>query len=588
MRRFRPFIPLQLKFIFLFALMITIPFLISGIITYHRYIEQTEHDSIEYTNELIGQISINLDRYLKEMERITLAPFHDPGVMEILHAHNGPLRGDSYVPWEETSRVQIMISSLAIERTELEGIFLFANDGTVFSNLEHTVSKRWMWDEYEWMDKARKKEGALTILVPHEVSYYLDRDKKVASIARMLIDPYTRKPIGFVKVDLTTVGFEKILSSLGSQGRSGKYYVTDELGEILYPFTESALPFMGDANHVVLDDRSYLVARKTSPSTALTVNGLVPQDMLRMKAKDLVHFTMYISIFSLLFAYAASVFTSNHLVKPIRHLQRVMKRIQRGDFSERATVKTDGELAQLTEGFNLMMSEIQRLVKEVYEIRIREKEAELRALVNQMNPHFLYNTLESFSMMAIQQGNADLSSAITSLGKLLRYTVDHRESAVYLREEIEFVESYLQLHTVRLGDKLQVDIQIDVSHEYCLVPKLVLQPFIENAIEHALTSKPLTIKIRSRSEGEDLLLIVEDDGAGMTGERRLLMEKRLGEPEELAIKKGERRSKGYGLRNVHQRLRLLYGESSGIVIHRTAPAGGTEFHVRMPFRWEEA
>src|SRR5690606_27649838 len=152
------------------------------------------------------------------------------------------------------------------------------------------------------------------------------------------------------------------------------------------------------------------------------------------------------------------------LVRPIAHLHAKMRQVQRGLFNERAVVTTHDEIGQLTEGFNTMIGEIERLVREVYETRRREREAELSALQSQIHPHFLYNTLEMMTMLALQGNRTQLSDIVTNLGKLLRYTVDRQEQKVYLQDEVRFVEAYLQIQGMRLGSRLAAEIRIDSSY----------------------------------------------------------------------------------------------------------------------------
>ena len=186
-----------------------------------------------------------------------------------------------------------------------------------------------------------------------------------------------------------------------------------------------------------------------------------------------------------------------------------------GTFNIRADIQTHDEIGQLTERFNTMVEEINKLVKEVYEVRLQEREAELIALQSQINPHFLYNTLETINMMALDKKDTKLSDIVTSLGRLLRYTVDKQEKPVSLKDEMVFVESYIQIQSFRMGDKLNMEMYIDPSFESCQVPKLILQPFIENVIEHAVDTNPVTVKLRVSVQEDDLILTIQDNGLGM-------------------------------------------------------------------------
>lgn len=575
------YMPLRSKFMVLFCLLITVPFVVSGTITYQKYASDVERNTVELTTQLVDQININLDRYVKEMERLTLMPLYDDNLMRILKNHSGPHERQNYLTTDETLKMNLFISSLSFDRTEIEAILIFTKDGSIFSNLDQSVRKHWDDTSSDWMDQVMAEDGGLTIVPPHHAPYYVEPDKQVVSISRVLREPYTNTMLGIVKVDLTPRGFETMLSSV-SFSKQSRLYITNEEGDIVYSSSDLGMEH----------DESFIRASAESDYTGLKVTGLIPRDDLRKDARDLTQFTLIISLAALGCAYVVAVLSSNRLIKPIAHLQSKMRQVQRGLFKERATVTSNDEIGQLTEGFNTMIGEIERLVKEVYETRLREREAELSALQSQIHPHFLYNTLEMMNMLALQGDQAALSRIVTSLGKLLRYTVDKRERQVTLQDEVRFVESYVQIQTLRLGDKLQCDIRIDPSYDYCLVPKLVLQPLVENVIEHAMGEHGVHMRLTAKVEADDLLLIVQDNGRGMSRERMEELERQwhaVNPVPDRSTEEGEYRSfgsvkKGFALRNIHQRVRLLHGEPYGLSMDRSAGQGAT-FIIRLPIDW---
>ncbi len=582
------FLPLRTKFIILFCLLITIPFLIIGAITYQKYSADVERNTTELTYQIMDQIRINLDRYVKEMERLTLAPLYDDNVMRILKNRSSSDQNRIYLTTDESLKMNLFISSLSFDRAEIESILIFTNDGSIFSDLNQSVNKYWEQDSSEWAELVKVNDGGLTIIPPHDATYYSKTKQEIVSISRVIREPYTNNTLGMVKVDLSSQGFEKLLSSVKFSGK-GNLYISDRSGQLLYSSTgnTSLRSFEED---VSTNDPSYLKSVVVSDYSGIKVTGLIPLEDLRKDAKGLVRFTLMISLIALLFAYIIAVFSSNRLVKPIRHLQSKMRQVQRGFFKERAVVTTHDEIGQLTEGFNTMIGEIDRLVKEVYETRLRERDAELSALQSQINPHFLYNTLEMMNMMALQHQHLELSNITTSLGKLLRYTVDKQEKPVYLQDEIRFVESYLQIQVLRLGEKLQAEIHIDPSYDHCLVPKLILQPLIENVIEHAMESSIVHMHLTASTQEDDMLLSLRDDGKGMTKQRMEWIERQMYMHKSYESMDAEEKSyfgevkKGFALRNVHQRIRLLYGEPYGLYLDKTVKQG-VLFTIRLPIHW---
>ncbi|WP_217592270.1 sensor histidine kinase [Cohnella sp. GbtcB17] len=578
------FVSLRTKFLILFALMITLPFLLSGVLTYQRYSRNVERDAKAYSEQISEQVAINLERYVQDMDRITLSIYYDSGVMAVLNHHKGPAgAGSGYLTVGEVSSINELISSQIIERTELEGVFIFALDGSLFSNLLETVQRSWDLSSNDWMAQAKQKDGGLAILPPEDETYYRDAPRQVLSLARLIKDPITNKDRGYVKIDLTSDGFEKILSSVKVTDNSKLFVFNDDLRQ-LYPFDEAG----GASYRSIADAPSdrWLISKRTTNYGGLTIVSAVPRADVLADARQLTSFTLWISAAALILAYLLAVLTSNSFVKPIKQLLGRMRRVQNGDFEGRAKVYSRDEVGLLTEGFNTMVSQLNIMIKDIYELRLREKDAALSALLSQMNPHFLYNTLESISMAAHREKHDSLSEVIASLGKLLRYTVNNKERSVYLKDELAFVESYLNIQAFRLEDKLRFDIVVDFAHEPAIVPKLILQPLVENAIEHGLGEAPISVTIVSSVSGQDLLLCVKDDGRGIDPARLRGIERSVYEPESPATARlADKRTKGFALRNIHQRLRLLYGEPYGLKID--ASQAGVTVQVRMPFQWEE-
>ncbi|CAM3086505.1 sensor histidine kinase [Paenibacillus lupini] len=582
MKAKRLFFPMRLKFVVLLCGFITAPFLISGIMTYYQYSKNVEEDSISYTNQIINQVSINVDRYINDVDRLTMAPYYDNAVLDILKKHGTPSTSGSYVSSDQMAKMNLMISSLAVDRSEIQGILLFAYDGTLFSNLQNTVSKSWDAAQNDWMKEAEEADGELIVLPPHTGTYYLDEQRQVVSIVRVIRETFTNKHLGIIKVDLTDQGFAKILAGT-STGSTSLVYLTDRQDRVLYPFSSTSA-----ATELTSSTPDFIKATKRSDYTGIQVTGLVRKNEIKEGARSLAQYTLWITVISILIAYIAAGIASGRMVRPIRELQMKMRRVQRGDFAARAKITTSDEMGQMTEGFNVMVSELERLVKEVYESKIRQRDAELDALQSQINPHFIYNTLEAINSLAMDKHQEEISDIAVNLGKLLRYTVERKERFVYLRDELSFVEAYSQIQGSRLGEQIEVEIHVELGHDYLMVPKLILQPFIENAIEHAMGTDKLTVRLHTKIEDDHLIIFVEDNGMGISPEKMQQVEQHIyATPVEHVDRRGfGEKKKGFALRNVHWRLFLLYGEGCGLFIDKNNREG-TVFYLRLPLLYEE-
>lgn len=571
--------PLRLKFMGIFVVLITIPLLVIGSFTYSKYAEDVEDNAQSHTYQLVDQIRINLERYFKEMERLTLAPLYDQSVLEILKRHSGPYQDKGiYIPIEQEQKLNLFLSSMSFDRSEIKSILIFMLDGNLLNNAEVNVRGYWEEKEQQWMQAVYDQDGGLTVLPIHEVFYYSGQSQSVVSLSRLIREPFTHQILGIIKVDLTQEGLERVFST-ATFGDDSRLSIVDKSGAQVYLRGTDELPNNKSSR--------YLTSAVESPYTGLQIVMSLPAEQLQAEAKQLIRFSVIVTFGALTLAYVLAIWLANRLVRPIHHLQSKMSLVRKGFFKERAHVLTRDEVGQLTIDFNAMVGEVDRLVNAVYELEIRQRDAELSALQSQLNPHFLYNTLEQINMMAVKAGNLSVSGVVSDLGALLRYTVDNRRAIVRLGEEIVFVESYLSIQSLRLGS-LRTELNVDPSLHNALVPKLILQPLMENAIEHGGAERGnVTIRVDIRLEQDDLAIDVEDDGTGMDEQTIRDVERRMtadhDAPED---RTGGVRQRGFALRNIHQRIRIMYGEPYGI---RIVPRqeGGLIIQIRLPFRWQE-
>lgn len=281
----------------------------------------------------------------------------------------------------------------------------------------------------------------------------------------------------------------------------------------------------------------------------------------------------FVAVFllALLLSVLLSVGVSRSMARPIRRLMHAIDRMGRGDFQVRLPATRD-EFNVLMGAFNDMTCKIDTLIEENYNVRLREKENELRALRYQINPHFLYNAFNILHMSALCEGDGKTAELIILLSKMLRYVLRDGRDVVALREELENVRQYFSLMQVAYEDSihLQIDAQEDVLGAQ--LPKLTLQPLVENAVQHGLAGYGGgTVRIEARREGGAVRLSICDNGRGL--------------PQDYEITDGEGRGDSIGIANVRKRLSLLLGGEARMEIHAAqGPQGGTEVLITLPMR----
>lgn len=290
------------------------------------------------------------------------------------------------------------------------------------------------------------------------------------------------------------------------------------------------------------------------------VSSLVPVIRTSITALAVV-----MGIVALIFAY----FIAGKITKPIKRLLSAMRSVGEGDFQTRVDVVSNDEFGMLTQRFNRMNDRIHLLVTENYEIKLKEKEAEIQALNMQMHPHFLYNTLNVMNWTAIENDQQELSRMLVCLSNMLHYTSRKTWDAVPLSEEMSWMSNYFYIMSIRFEDKFTVEYDMDprlMEHE---VPRLLFQPFVENAILHGFdqTGSGGLIGIRGWINGRTRHYEVADNGRGMSAEtvQRILYQK----------------SSSVGIKNTIDRIQMTYGGEYGISISST-PGTGTKVVITLP------
>lgn len=263
-------------------------------------------------------------------------------------------------------------------------------------------------------------------------------------------------------------------------------------------------------------------------------------------------------------------YLTRKIVKNIEKLTQNMKDVKKGNLQVTVSSDAKDEIGELVQGFGEMVERIKTLIEEVYEGKISLKEYEMKALQAQINPHFLYNSLSLINWKAIEADEKDISKVTLALSKFYRTALNKGNSVMPLEDEISNVKSYLDIQLMMHDYEFDVEIQIEEGMYYYDTPNLILQPLIENAIDHGIDLKTEgrgKIIIKGWSEDGMMYLSVEDNGVGMDAET--------------AKKILTRKSKGYGVRNVNERIKLMYGAQYGLIIE-SKEGEGTKITVKIP------
>ncbi|CAH1206499.1 hypothetical protein PAECIP111891_02942 [Paenibacillus allorhizoplanae] len=290
---------------------------------------------------------------------------------------------------------------------------------------------------------------------------------------------------------------------------------------------------------------------------------------------------------------AITYFLQGLILKKLHILRDSMKKVRRGDLNVQIDMDAGGEVGELAHHFRQMMKKMNELIVEAVNKQAATKEAELSSLKNQIDAHFLYNTLENLKMMAEVEAQYTISNALTSLGAMMRYSLKWSSDQVQLRNEIQHIQNYIAIMNIRYDDKLELKLDIPESYLGQEVLKMSLQPLVENAVKHGMNidrarREGVTIWIRASESADGMLIEVGDNGAGMSAHQlEELHEKMQMEDAYFHNKYGnrpqrEQEGNGIGMRNVTQRIKMYYGNEYGIWVE-SAEGTYTKVFMKLPY-----
>jgi two-component system sensor histidine kinase YesM len=281
---------------------------------------------------------------------------------------------------------------------------------------------------------------------------------------------------------------------------------------------------------------------------------------------------------TILLVFGATFLAITRLSQQITQLRSLMKEVERGNLDVRFRAQGRGELTSLGESFNRMVIRLKRLIQDNYESQLQRKKAELAALHSQINPHFLYNTLGSFQMLALTEGQDRLATMAYRLGQLMRYSLE-TGTLVELRQEVEHIEYFLSLIQDRYEDRLRYLIQIPESLLSYQIPRFTLQPLIENAIYHGIDPKSEggCIEVTGWQEEQHLVLSIQDNGIGMPDEELARWQSALTYEANLFT-----RSRHIGILNVQGQIQRIFGPDYGLALAAGRAGEGIAITIRLP------
>ncbi len=581
-RTFGAFSGLQATVAFTLFSLVFIAVVVVEVVSYNLTEETVAANSKSYTLQLMGEAGQNIDGYITYMKNISSVIMYDHEV-ESYFADNNET---------EKTKVTGLLDAIKRTRKDINLIALFGLDGKVVSDRNRLDLNPYVKpDSLLWYRAALRANGN-PVISPSHVQFVLDKQRRwVISLSREIYDYRTGSPIAVLLVDLNFSVIRNICANI-DLGSRGYVFIVDSGGTIIYHpqqqliysnlkqerinevLTVKGSSFAAGSGK---DRRIYTIS--TSSETGWKIVGVT-------YVGNLVSDKEFIQIYYLLLGVACftvvvmlSLLVSFRISRPIRLLTRSMQEVESGNFDIKVKVASSDEIGNLAAKFNLMISKIRELMLQNVREHEAKRRAELQALQAQINPHFLYNTLDSVIWMAEAKKHGEVVKMVSSLAKLLRLTISSGNEIVTIREEIDQITNYLIIQKMRYRDKLDYRIDVDENIHHNRILKILLQPLVENSIYHGIKNKKEggTVQVLGRRVGSRVLIQIVDDGVGADPERMRDILSSCSEGAEESVDD----TNGVGVRNVHERIRLYFGNDYGLVF-RPSEGSGTTVDVWLP------
>lgn len=558
---------IQKQILFSMILIAVLAIGVLGYISYRTSANAIERNYVESYDSALKNTSKVLDLNLSSIIETVRGYLSDDELCDLLEE-------STYARGNFTSRHKIaldeVVDSLLTQQVSVNGIAVMDLHGHCY--MQRTTNKgtfdfyNWYTEhdylEEEWTEIARKAKGKEVFFGYNVLE---GGDEKVLSMVKYLINASNNEPMGYIVVPLSKNLLRKSIVVSGMSYQSGNYLVVDDNKDsyVIY--------FNGDPaieeeviNHYLAGNESekYVFSSVKNVTTGWSIINIVEKNELSNEVVDIGVAIIVCGIALILLSFILAGTISQTITKPLKKLEEMIERVGEGE--RHISEKFDnGEVGRIGQKFTEMVNTNLELSEHLMSVKLNEREAELLLLQSQINPHYLYNTLDSLYFVAIMHEDDQLAEMIMALSNNFRLALNNGEKYIRVKDSILWIQEYMKLQNMRYNNRFELFIDVEEQLMSKKTLMFILQPFIENAMYHGLEPKIGSGKITvlGWQEEENMVFTIEDDGVGVSDVSVL--------------------EKGYGIRNVKERIRLNYGEKYGVTVE-SIQGKGTKVKIVVP------
>ena len=562
-------LPMERKLIVVFVFLLSMPITYVSYLTSRSMFNTVLVNATKSAGQMTSNASDTIDRYVADLKRYTALPLYNKDVQFYLE--------QQITDWDKSTKLNMFLSYLNHTKEEIFAVYLVDRYGSVFFDKDPGINDLFPEEQLSTWESLSDAGGVAPVIQGrHTIRANSNEHREVFTVVRNIISVNTLKKIGMIVFDVNINLFKGIIDPVNAVTQ-GNAIIVDDKGALIYDGALQGKPqedekLTPNMEHLLkkatqpeghfemdLEGESYLVVYTVSQQTGWTTLVTIPKALIQSPVKNNRNTLLFTTLVIVAFALFVATVISHALTKPLKSMVRLMKQVQHGNLDVWLHPKYNDEIGMLGSHFNRMIIRVKDLLQEVSITEKRKQKADMRALQNQINPHFIYNTLESIRMLAESNDDPRVAKLTYLLGLQMRYSITRSDETVTIKDELDHVRNYFHLLQIRFPDKFELDIQVPEAFLSLLIIKLVFQPIVENAIFHGLDQKEGLgrLRISAKLENGQAVFYVDDNGIGMD-------ENTLNSLNSSLMDGATGEKFGIGLRNVNERIRLHYGSAFGL------------------------
>jgi len=571
---------LKTKFLIIFLLLSNIPILVITLFTYDRYTKLVDQQTTQvYTNvfdKAVEEANSTISNINSIAEIFQFYSQTDDSIVDELKKYIDPEYVFNYYDiFSSNNNIKFICQNLIYSSEYINGIFVLTPSGVNLGygyggNID--IKYGYLPFEDKWYQDTLSLEGK-TLVTGITTKEFIYNAKPSISFSKALYDVYSREFLGILLIDCSPDVFD--LSNINTLPETTMLSIENSDNYILYSNIDDI-----KSNFTANNTK---VKKTTLDIDSLTLVAATNYEQLYKEFGFTRTIIIIIALVCALVFFVISIFLSYYLTKPITYLsKKIANHNMKAMLTSEKYINRTDEIGILYNEYNLMLKELDQFIKKEYENKLITLDSQMKALEAQINSHFLYNTLESINSIAEIEEIESISTMSLALGNMFRYSIKTKSELVTIGEELNHVKDYISIQTIRFDNRFNLVVNIDDNLLEYKILKLILQPIVENALYHGLQycNYGNTIEINGYIKKSNICLDITDNGIGISEEQLHNLQNKLAEKPHFA-ELGQRNAQSIGLKNIHSRIELYYGQEYGLTIH-SKKKEGTVINIKLP------